>query len=364
MSKNKVYEHDYEWKGQENESKGVNINEKNPWNKPDWGTKPKKDHSTPQSSSSVTPADHFGTMEELQRRHQWEKPDWATIQKRGGESTPMDSNKDIIKDPIPKPMLKKTVAGVASGILGASSTTTSAGSKSKNKTFEDTDREIAEMEKSIEVARQKKAVLEQQKQIEEAEAAIARQKHTVEESKLERARRLAKEREEIRWRATLAERNLRDKEQREHARLAALNKSSNTTSKTSDAVWEKTQNEQQEQYEERVRQEAKKRQETIDQEMMIAKQKQQQEKKDTGAQPVMPIASVTPDPLNTNHHDEEFEEEIIEEYTEEYEEEEYDEDEEEGTNAPIVVEGNAASGDVVDDIQRQIDALRLQLGIV
>lgn len=350
MPKNKVYEYDYEWNGQENESKGVNINEKNPWNKPDWGTKPKKDHSGPQSSY-VTQPDRFG-MEELQRRHQWEKPDWATMQKKSNGSTAVpDNDKDIIKDPIPKPMLKKTVAGVASGILGASASTTSTttSSKSKQKTSEETEREIAEMERRIAEARQKKAALEQQKQIEDAEAVLARPKHTVEESKLERARRLAKEREEARWRATLAERNLREKEQREQARLAALNKGGNNTAKTSDAVWEKTQNVQQEQYEERVRQEARKRQEVIEQEMMMAKQKQRQVPEVTIAQPTAQIVDTSPDEV-------EFEEEIIEEYTEEYEEEEVEE-----FNADVQ-EGNNC-GDV-DDIQRQIDELRRQLASV
>jgi hypothetical protein len=348
MPKNKVYEHDYEWSGQENESKGVNINEKNPWNRPQWGTKPKKDHSGPQSSYATQP-ERFATMEELQRQHQWEKPDWATVQKKGSNNSvlPTNDNKDIIKDPIPKPMLKKTAAGVASGILGASTATSQIFNNKKSKATEETEREIAEMERRIEEARKKKVALEQQKLLEEAEEAAARQKHTVEESKLERARRLAKEKEEARWRATLAERILREKEQREQARLAALHKSNTSAVKSSDAVWEKTQQEQQEQYEERVRQEARKRQEAIEEELMIAKGTLQHEQ-----QKEQLIARV--ENSNDQGNDEEDIEEIIEEYIEEY-------DEDDMISASVEGTPSADGTSNIDEIQRQIDELRKQL---
>jgi hypothetical protein len=342
MPKNKVYDHDYEWSGQENESKGINLSEKNPWNKPDWGTKPKSEPTAPQQQSSyATQPDRFG-MEELQQRHQWAKPDWATMQKGSGTGS---NRNDIIKDPIPKPMLKKTAAGVASGIQGASNT----GGKNNTST-KDQEQEIAEMERRIEEARQKKFALEQQRKVEEEEAEAARQKHTVEESKLERARRLAKEREEARWRATLTERNLREKEQREQARLAALGKDNGKTASTSDAVWEKTQQEQQVRYQERVENETSKRQVAIDHEIMMKKQQQ-------NAAALQPTSACR----SHEHALEEYEEEIIEEYVEDDDNiEELVEDCDDERAMSVTAIAAVGSNDV-DDIQRQIDELRRQL---
>jgi hypothetical protein len=248
MPKAKVYEHDYEWTGQENKPKGVNLQEKNPWNKPDWGVKPVC-QSGPTSSYDLHP-DRFD-MDELQRRHQWEKPNWATVK---GNTV---GNKDVITDPIPKPMLKKLSVGGSPGDNGLTSTAT--GSSSKSKTPDEVNNEIADIERRIEDARQNKAALEKQKEEDEK-----RLKHTVEESKLEKARRLAKEREDARWRATLVERNQRDKEKREQARLAALQQS-NLAASTSDSMWQKSHDEQEHRYQERVQMEAIKRQTADDQ---------------------------------------------------------------------------------------------------
>jgi hypothetical protein len=41
MPTNKTYEYDYEWTGQEEKPKGVVLQEKNPWNKPNWGNSAK-----------------------------------------------------------------------------------------------------------------------------------------------------------------------------------------------------------------------------------------------------------------------------------------------------------------------------------
>lgn len=245
MPKAKVYEHDYEWTGQENKPKGVNLQEKNPWNKPDWGVKPASQSSSTGTSSYNLQPDRFD-MDELQRRHQWETPNWATVK---GNDT---KNRDVITDPIPKPMLKKSSVNGCPGESGSASTSSGAGNAKK--TPEQVDSEIADIERRIEEARQNKAALEKQTEEEER-----RLKHTIEESKLEKARRLAKEREEARWRATLAERNKRDKEKREQARLAALQQSSLAAS-TSDSIWQKSHEEQEQRYQERVQQEAIKRQ--------------------------------------------------------------------------------------------------------
>jgi hypothetical protein len=247
MPKTKVYEYDYEWTGEENKLKGVNIQEKNPWNKPDWGVKPVSQSSST-SSYDLYP-DRFD-MNELQRRHQWEKPNWATVKDHD-----VNKNKDVISDPIPKPMLKKVSARCSQGENGSTST----GKRDKTNTPEQVDKEIVELEDRIEEAREKKAALEKQKQDDDEHERL---KHTVEESRLEKARRLAKEREEARWRATLTERNQRDKEKREQARLLALQQS-NLVASTSDSVWQKTGAEQDQRFQERVQQETLKRQ-TID----------------------------------------------------------------------------------------------------
>jgi hypothetical protein len=243
MPKTKVYEHDYEWTGQENKPKGVNIQEKNPWNKPEWGARPVS------NSSSTSPLDDrqpdLVDMDELQRRHQWEKPNWATVNDHNV------NNKDVITDPIPKPMLKKSTVKGSPGENGL--TLTSKDPDRKTKTPEQVHNEIADIERRIEEARNNQAALEKQKEEDER-----RQKHKVEESKLEKARRLAKEREEARWRATLAERNQRDKEKREQARRAALQNNNHAVS-TSDNIWQKSHEEQEHRYQERIQQEAIKR---------------------------------------------------------------------------------------------------------
>ena len=349
MPKNKTYEYDYEWAGQENKPKGVNLQEKNPWSKPDWGnaTKP----AAGQTSSYVAQPDRFG-MDELQRRHQWEKPDWATV-----KSNSKSAERDILKDPIPKPMLKKTAAGVATGIKGAT-----AGDKKSADAVAAAEAEITDMERRIEAAREAKATLEQQK-LEEAQ----RTKHTVEETKREMARRLAKEREDARWRATLAERNARDKEKREHARLAAL-----VSASSSDDIWLKTQEEQQHRHQERVQQEAAKRKET-EREAEMERQNQmnhyqnhvqelertqREEHTEQAEQAVKPnynglSKGHVPDQMDVANQYEEYDDYEEEEYFEEYDEEEILDD------CDVPAEGNVPS--TADELQRQIDELNRQL---
>ena len=190
MPKIKVYEHDYEWTGQENKPKGVNIQEKHPWNKPNWGENPVgQSHSA--TSYDLHP-DRFD-MDELQRRHQWETPQWATVKGRCE-----NMNRDVISDPIPKPMLKTTGSSGSPGKNGS----TSADIRNKTRKPDEMDKEIADMKRQIEEVKQKKEALMKQKQEEDEHE---RTKHTIKESKIEKARRLAKEREDARWRATLAE---------------------------------------------------------------------------------------------------------------------------------------------------------------
>jgi hypothetical protein len=353
MPKNKVYEHDYEWTGQENKAKGVNLQEKNPWSKPAWGSQ-SNERSCSTSSYAAQP-DRFG-MNELQRLHQWEKPNWATA-----KESSTNTNKDILKDSIPKPMLKKTVAGVASGIQGASSVV----SGRNNKPADETEKEIAEMERRIEEVRQKKLALEKQKLEDEEKAEQQRNKHTIEESKLEKARRLAKEREDARWRATLGERNERDKEKREHARLTALSQSS-TAPCTSDTVWQKTQDEEQMRYLDRVQQETIKRKATEGQilstEQMHIHEMHRVADEHLGHtsqrenSPFQCTSEVQEEATDCEENDE-----ILEEYDEEYEEfiEEYVE--EDGMVSSSNNDEQAPTAETVDSLQRQIEELRRQL---
>lgn len=360
MPKNRTYEYDYEWTGQENKSNGVNLHEKNQWSKPSWGSAAKP--VTSGQTSYTTQSDRFG-MEKLQQRHQWEKPNWATAKDK-------NSNKEILRDPIPKPTLKKTPGPATGGCIG----TPSSGMNTIDVT--DADMEIAEMERRIEEAKQKKAALAKLKDDEDE-----RTKHTVEDSKLERARRLAKEREEGRWRETLQERNARDKEKREQARLAALASQSGTN--TSDAVWQKTQEEQQQRHQKRVQEEAAKRQcdkttgrERMDQQQRLEQQERyvlleqeqilQQRQRSVEAEQATTMLQTDnqyqqKQIYGQTGHDyedvEEYDEEEIVEEDEGFEGDElesYDEVED-------VSNGQVAESSTVDELQRQIDALRRQL---
>lgn len=339
MPKEKSYEYDYEWSGEENKPKGVNLHEKNPWNKPNWGNAAKPVASSGQTSQ--TPQSDPLDMDELQRRHQWETPNWATV--KDGKK---DSNKEILKDSIPKPMLKKTAAGTASGIQGASAT----GGKTDAISIAAAEAEIADMERRIQEARMKKAALEQEKQLHDE---VERAKHTVEETKLEQARRLAKEREEARWRATLAERNALDKEKREKARLAATQQGANPSS---DAAWSKTQEEQQQRHQERVQQEATRRQAAEREEAIeIERDSAIASERDSDVNPVQSHRQLERsrfEAAGAGHGDgadceeEEYDEEYEDEVEEDYEVDEIDD--------PFAA--------TADELQRQIDELRRQLG--
>lgn len=326
MPSKKTYEYDYEWNGEENKQKGVVIQEKNPWNKPNWGNLSKPVSTSPSKSSFAAEPERFG-MEELQRRHQWTTPDWATVK---GKKQPSEE-KEILRDPIPKPMLKKTAAGTAAGIQGATGGPNSAA-----------EAEIAAMEQKIEQAKQKKAALEQQQQQQVAEAEAERTRNKVEESKLEKARRLNKEREDVRWRATLAERNERDKALREQARLAALKAGSNQPA-SSDAVWNTAHSEQQQRYEERVQQEAAKRME-VERGAAIALIRNETTSVESSPFATQGVAH------NNDDEDEYEEEEVLDE----------DENSVEGNDIYGGV-STAADSTHPDELQGQIDALRLEL---
>ena len=212
--KNKQYEHDYEWSGNAGPVKGVNLAEKNPWNKPGWNAVTKPQSPAPASHDSRKMEQKPTDWQRLQSQHQWQTPEWATMKNK-------QTNNAIVKDPVPKPMLKKREVGTTK-FGGATAGGT-------NTRVSEEEAEIAEMERLIEEAKQKKAALERQKKEEEErkkKEEEERQKNSVNETALEKARREAKEREEARWRATLAERNVRDKERREQARLAALSQQS------------------------------------------------------------------------------------------------------------------------------------------
>lgn len=202
MPKKKNYEFDYEWNGNVQPQKGVNIKTKNPFAKPLFASV--KQSSKPSSTVCSTPEQAPTDIDELRKSHPWQKPQWATVDK-----SPQKGNaRHIDKDAIPKPMLKKTPGmevGGGTNVIQAD------------------DDAIAAMERKLAAAKQRKAALQAQKQEQEIPAADTddtRAKHTSEETKLERARRLAKERELERWRATLKERNERDAAKR--AAAAAL----------------------------------------------------------------------------------------------------------------------------------------------
>jgi hypothetical protein len=345
MPTNKTYDYDYEWTGQEEKPKGVVLQEKNPWNKPNWGNSAKP--ASPGKSSFAAQPDRFG-MDELKRRHQWTTPAWATVkgkqQSATAAPTPASDDADIIKDPIPKPMLKQTAAGAKAGIKGASA----GGGRWSAKTVAAAQAEIAAMEQQIAAAKQKKAQADAAAAAEQQAQEEQRAKHTVEETKLEKARRLAKEREEERWRATLAERNERDKAKREQARLAAL--AVQNSAQRKDDEWNQAHSEQQQRYEARVQQEALKRQQELEEAAGAA------EAEAAYTAPSESYATISPANENDagqaaeyNVNDEFYEEEIIEEEIVEDEYEEVDCEADEDVSA------------YPDELQRQIDALRLEL---
>lgn len=351
--KNKNYDFDYEWSGNAGEVKGVNLAEKNPWNKPGWNTVVKADSKTTGNSSIVEqkPTD----WQRLQDQHQWSTPEWATMK---GKNT---SNKTIVKDPVPKPSMlkKKQFGGGANNPKMGAGAGDATNTKGGGSAVTDAEMEIAEMERLIEQARQKKAAMLAQKMKDEEEqrAEAERVKHTVNETALEKARREAKEREEARWRATLAERNARDKEKREQARLAALGGQEQQSKLHGDTSWQK--------------QQSTTTTATTGKNVPIVTSKATAPTKERPAQ----HQQQSQQPSMTKHEPvsddgpmegavEEYEEEV--EYDEEYvddsdyEEEEYVEetdDEEEGDVA------HPARNDA-DELQRQIAALRQQLASV
>lgn len=202
MPKTKNYEFDYEWNGNNQPQKGVNIKTKNPFAKPLFASV--QQPSKPSNAVCSTPEQAPTDMEELRQSHPWQKPQWATVDK----SPQKNNNRNIDKEAIPKPMLKKTPG--------------STNTNGSNVIHADDDA-IAAMERKLAAAKQKKAELQaKQQQTANAEEEVdQRTKHTTEETKLERARRLAKERELERWRATLKERNERDKAKRAAAALVS-----------------------------------------------------------------------------------------------------------------------------------------------
>jgi hypothetical protein len=201
MPKQKTYEHDYEWNGNAQPQKGVNIKEKNPWPTPVFASVQQPSNNNKKTISS-TPVQAPTDIDELRQAHPWQKPQWATVDKSPNKNT---STTAVDRDAIPKPMLKKTPGGNTS---------------TTNIITADNDA-IAAMERKLAAAKQRQAELMQKGQAvasnETNETVAGREKHVSEETKLERARRLAKEKELERWRATLKERNERDKAQRHAA---------------------------------------------------------------------------------------------------------------------------------------------------
>jgi hypothetical protein len=209
MPKQKTYEHDYEWNGNSQPQKGVNIKEQNPWPTPTFASV-KPPSSSGQSTKMSTPVQPPTDLNELRQAHPWQKPQWATVDNNNNKS-PQKNNASvpavaIDRDAIPKPMLKKTP--------GDDSTNTTA--------IQASDDAIAAMERKLAAAKQRQsaaaAKASAKNETAEEEAAAQRAKHQSEETKLEQARRVAKEKELERWRATLQERNERDKAKRQQAR--------------------------------------------------------------------------------------------------------------------------------------------------
>jgi hypothetical protein len=341
--KNKVYEFDYEWNGQAERSKGVNLKEQNPWHKPAFAsvvvpTNNQRINTDYRSMEQAPKLDKKG-MDKLKENHQWQIPEWATVKQKQQQPS---SAEPILKDPIPKPMLKKTNRGDGPTSIA------------------ETEAAIAEMQRQIQIlqAQKKKAASsvaaagggggtaldststqkdkqdhpEEQQQQQQQQ----RDKHLANETQLERARRLAKEREEQRWRATLKERNLRDAEKR---RLARLQAASTTQQKSSDDTWKQTQDQQELQYQERVRQEGEKRRENemaqAQAAASVVSPPEPHPKTHRSNHPPVPSTPAQESNMVVReevHDDEEIEEEIVEEVVveeEEEEEESYYEEEEE-----------------------------------
>jgi hypothetical protein len=215
MPKQKTYEHDYEWNGNSQPQKGVNIKEQNPWPTPTFASV-KPPSSSGKSTKVSTPVQPPTDLNELRQAHPWQKPQWATVdnnnkspQKNSASSCSVPVAID--RDAIPKPMLKKTP--------GDDCTNTTA--------IQASDDAIAAMERTLAAAKQRQAAAQAkasnknepaEEETAAATAAAQRAKHQSEETKLEQARRVAKEKELERWRATLQERNERDKAKRQQAR--------------------------------------------------------------------------------------------------------------------------------------------------
>lgn len=318
--KNKTYEHDYEWSGNAGPVKGVNIVEKNPWSKPGWNTIIKNDRPAARDNRSAEqkPTD----WNQLQKQHQWKTPEWATMKGKD------NSNKAIIKDSVPKPMLKNKNTPPQMNC-----------SNNGKSTAAEVEAEIAEMERRIAEAKQQKISLQGQQQDQKGSANEAeRHKHTVNETKLERARREAKEREEARWRATLVERNARDKAKREEARHAAL-----SVKVHDDTSWQNKQS---------SRNDA----------VIAQKIELPMESKDNIQMPAptsIPALDVSPTIIGESTADDDESVEYVEEYVDDDEDVEYEE---------VYVEEDYEEHQVVacsaEDLQRQIDALRQQLASV
>ena len=198
------------------------------------------------------------------------------------------------------------------------------------------------MERRIAEAKARKAALVLEKE-KEAAAEAERQRHMVDETKVERARRLAKEREEARWRATLQERNERDKAKREAARIAAAT----TTAIHADAAWQNPKSETT-----AVSGGANHRQEPATTQPAPV----------VHAQPTATTPQYAEEPASSYAQHEPSREEEEYEVEEEYTEEEYAEEDMlsaeagQGTQPPATVLDEEAA-----ELQRQIDELQRQL---
>ena len=299
--------------------------------------------------------------QKLQDQHHWQTPDWATVKKQQNVNK-NESHRAIVKDPVPRPMLKKmSVTAATAGGKGTNGASFGGDKVPSAVTtnIQDAEAEIAEMERLIEQATQKKiALLAAAKEAEEQE----RQKHTVNETALEKARREAKEREEARWRATLQERNARDKERREQARLNAL---CNNNKTRDDASWQQTSPTRskhachgdqgreepttptlhavEEKQLQQQQQQSPNQPNSRCQQHTVKQQQQQQQSEHEN---------------EVEYEDEEIEEEeYYEEIEDEYEDEEVLDDDDDG-------ELNNHNEETAVELQRQIDDLRRQLAVV
>lgn len=134
----------------------------------------------------------------------------------------------VIKESIPSPVLKnRSAVGVQYDILDSKGA--KSGYATSGNSAEATTDAIAEMERRIKEVKARKAASMEKHQEEQDRA-----KHTINETKVERARRLAKEKEDQRWKATLPERVAMEKQKREAA------KASMTNHIKSDTAWQKS----------------------------------------------------------------------------------------------------------------------------